>query len=163
MKGKVCQEFQEWLDCLPSGQLTDEVKQHLGVCPRCRKLFDSLAPLVQALSEMPAPVGLNDEKIRRLAAAAEKEARRVADRRTARHLACSILIGLPFVIAIHWLWLGLGSRALAELLSPILAQIFCILVIITSSLAAASLLGAVPLLWAGLRRIHERSFYDELK
>lgn len=163
MKGKTCREFQKWLDCLPSGPLAEGMKQHLCSCAQCRKLFDSLAPLVRALSEIPAPVKLNDEKIRRLAAAAEKEAHRVADRRTARHLVCNILIGLPFVIAIHWLWLGLGSRALAELLSPLLAQIFCVLVIITSSLAAASLLGAVPLLWAGLRKIHEGSFCDELK
>jgi hypothetical protein len=61
-------------------------------------------------------------------------------------------MGLPFIIAIHWLWLDLGSTALAELLSPLIAQIFSILVIVTSSLAAASLFGAVPLLWTGFRR-----------
>jgi hypothetical protein len=33
-----------------------------------------------------------------------------------------------------------------------MAQIFSIMVIITSSLAAALLFGAVPLLWTGLRR-----------
>jgi predicted anti-sigma-YlaC factor YlaD len=152
MKGKTCREFQEWLDCLPFCQPTEEMKQHLAACARCQRLFDSLAPLVQALSEIPTPVKLSDDKIKRLAAAAEKEALRVTDRRTGWHLARNILMGLPFIIAIHWLWLDLGSTALAELLSPLIAQIFSILVIVTSSLAAASLFGAVPLLWTGFRR-----------
>lgn len=163
MKGKTCREFQEWLGCLPFRQPTEEMKQHLAACPECRKLFDSLAPLVRALSEIPPPVKLSDEKIKGLAAAAEKEALRVTGRRTAWRLARNILTGLPFITAIHWLWLDLGSRALAGLLSPLIAQVFSILIIAASSLAAASLFGAVPLLWTGLRRNSLRSTCDELK
>jgi len=152
MKGKTCREFQDWLDRLPICLPTEEMKQHLAACAKCRRLFDSLAPLAQALSEIPTPAKLSEDKIKRLAAAAEKEAPRVAQRRTAWHLARNILMGLPFIIVIHWLWLEVGSRVLAELLSPLIAQIFSILIIVTSSLAAALLLGAVPLLWTGLRR-----------
>jgi predicted anti-sigma-YlaC factor YlaD len=152
MKDKTCREFQEWLDCLPNSQPTEEMKQHFADCTRCRKLFDSLAPLVQALSEIPPPAKLSDEKIKRLAAVAKKEAFRAANRRTVWQLSRNITMALPFIIAVHWLWLDLGSRALAARLSPLIAQIFSILIILTSSLAAASLFGAVPLLWTGLRR-----------
>lgn len=152
MKDKTCREFQEWLDCLPFSLPTEEMKQHLAACAECRKLFDSLAPLAQALSEIPSPVKLSEDKIKSLTVAAEKEALRVADRRTAWRLSRNILMGLPFIIAIHWLWLDLSSRVLAELLSPLIAQIFSILIIVTSSLAAALLFGAVLLLWTGLRR-----------
>lgn len=152
MKAKTCREFQEWLDCLPFSLPTEEMKQHLAACARCRKLFDSLAPLVRALSEIPTTATLSEDKIERLTAAAKKEALWVAEQRTAWRLSRNILMSLPIIIAIHWVWLGLGSRAVAELLSPVFAQIFSILVIITSSLAAASLFGAIPLLWTGLRR-----------
>jgi predicted anti-sigma-YlaC factor YlaD len=152
MKDKTCREFQEWLDRLPCSQPTAEMIRHFASCARCRKLYDSMAPLVQALSEVPSPAQLSDEKIKRLAAAAEKEALRVRDRRTAWNLARNILMALPFITAIHWLWLDMGSRVLAGLLSPLIAQVFSILVIITSSLAAALLFGAVPLLWTGLRK-----------
>jgi predicted anti-sigma-YlaC factor YlaD len=152
MKDQTCREFQEWLEGLPLSRPTAEMKRHFAACARCRKLYDSLAPLAQALSEVPSPAHLSAEKIRRFAAAAEKEALRVTDRRTAWNLARNILMALPFITVIHWLWLDLGSRALSELLSPLMAQIFSIMVIITSSLAAALLFGAVPLLWTGLRR-----------
>jgi predicted anti-sigma-YlaC factor YlaD len=59
MKGKTCQEFQEWLDCLPFSLPTEEMKQHLAACAECRKLLDSLAPIARALSEIPSPVKLS--------------------------------------------------------------------------------------------------------
>lgn len=152
MKNKTCREFQDWLGRLPFNLPTEEMKQHLAACVECRRLFDSLAPIAQALSEIPSPAKLSEDKIKRLTVAAEKEALWVADRRTAWRLSRNILMGLPFIIAIHWLLLGLSSRILAELLSPVIAQIFSILIIVTSSLAAALLFGAVPLLWTGLRK-----------
>ncbi len=152
MKEKNCPEFQAWLDRLPSSEPTEEMKQHFAACARCQKLFESLSPLVQALCEIPSPVKLSDDKIKKLTAVAEKEARRIADRKTAWELSRNIVMGLPFVMAIHWLWLGLGSKALAGILSPLIAQILTAVIIVVSSLAAALIFGAIPLLWATLRR-----------
>ncbi len=152
MKDKTCREFEEWLGRLPLSRPSEEMESHLASCPRCRKLFDSLAPLVHALSEIPSPVKLSEDKIKSLVTGAEKEALRMADRRTFWRLSLKILIGLPFIIFIHWIWLSLSSMVLAELLSPLIAQIFSTFIIITSSLVAALLLGAIPLLWTGLRR-----------
>ncbi|MDH7514102.1 MAG: hypothetical protein QHH14_14240 [Clostridiales bacterium] len=155
MKAKICPELEAWLDRLPLVEPSEEMKHHLATCRPCQELFDSLAPLATALSEIPSPARLSEEKMRNLVEAARKEALRLADRRTAWRLSRNILIGLPFIAAVHWLWLNLSSKVLAELLSPFAAQIFSVLFLVTSSLAAALLFAAIPFVWA-VRRENPR-------
>jgi|GEM_PF-2330745 len=162
MKTKICPEFEAWLDRLPFVELTEKMKQHLATCRPCQELFDSLAPLAGALSEIPSPTRLSEEKMRNLIDAARKEALRLADRRTAWQLSRNVIMGLPFIAAVHWLWLNLSSRVVGELLSPLAGQVFTVLFLVTSSLAAGLLFGAIPLVWAGLRENPKRSQPHEL-
>ncbi|MGB8952345.1 MAG: hypothetical protein WCC06_06740 [Candidatus Aminicenantales bacterium] len=158
MKTDACREFQDWLDRLPLSDLTDKMKQHLDVCGECRRQYALIAPVVKALSGVPLPEKLSEDSLKKFTIAAEQEALRRKSRKAALRMARSLLMGLPFVVAINWLWVRLGSTALTEFVSSDIAFVYSVVLLVGASLAAALIFGAIPLLWGHLQGHSPKEF-----
>lgn len=153
-----CREFREWLNRLPLREISGGLKRHLEVCGECRRKCEFITPVAAALSDLPGPTRLSEEHLKRFTAAAEKEAHRKANRKTVLRMVRSLLIGLPVVGAINWLWFNLGTWVLTDLVSPEIALIYSIMFFTAVSLTGALVFGSIPLLWGYLRRYYPKEF-----
>ena len=151
MKEEMCREFQAWLDGLPLNPISPELEQHRDECPECRRRYTLLSPLIEALMEAPPPKELSEETIKIFTTAAEKEYTRYSNRRSAFKVGLHTLIGLPFVAAINWLWIKLGSSLLTNIFSPDIARVYLILSLAAVTLITSLTLGSIPILWGRLR------------
>lgn len=151
MKEEMCREFQAWLDGLPLSPISPEWEQHKDECPECRKRYALLSPVIEALIETPASEKLSTAKIDKIISATEKEYTRSSNRRSACKVGLHTLFGLPFVAAINWLWIKMGSSLLTNIFSPDIARVYLILSLAAVTLITSLTLGSIPILWGRLR------------
>lgn len=147
----MCLQFQDWLDSLPKRPISEEFKRHLDVCTYCLRQYDLIGPVIKSLREIPSPEKLKENQLKRYLEAAEREYTRCTNRKAAFHMTCNILLGLPFVVLINWLWIKLGTRVLSDLISPDIALVYLILFLVGSSFFLMLIFGGLPLLWGRLR------------
>lgn len=151
MKEEMCREFQAWLDGLPLSPISPELEQHKDKCLECRRRYTLLSPVVKGLMETSPPKKLSEEKIKKFIIAAEIEHIRHSNRRSACKVGLHTLFGLPFVAAINWLWIKLGSSLLTNIFSPDIARVYLILSLAAVTLITSLTLGSIPILWGRLR------------
>ncbi|MFC2156785.1 hypothetical protein ACFLT9_02995 [Acidobacteriota bacterium] len=161
MKMNMCSDFNGWLDRLPQEPLSDEWSQHLKSCTDCRERYEQIGPIVEALLDIPAETELDEHKINKMALAAAQEAARLFKRRSAVKLTLNIILGLPFVLVINWVWFTLGSRILTETVSHTAAAVFTVVFLIGSSLILALILGTTPLLWGYYLRFSSKECWND--
>jgi len=152
MKTPLCREFQDWLDHLPDLALSKELKIHLETCPECRKKHAQYEPVIKALMDVPRPEKLSEAKIQKIISAAKKEGTRRENRMAALSMGIILALTLPIIGLLNWLLIRLGSHVLTDLLTAHAGQVYIILYLLAASLAAAAVLGSIPLLWGYLRK-----------
>lgn len=157
----MCSEFEGWLDRLPEEPMAEEWHRHLESCTDCRKRYEQIGPVVEALLAIPVDPELDEDKIDKMAHAAEREAARFSKKRSGLKLILNILMGLPFVLIINWLWFILGSRVLTETISHTAASVFTVVFLIGSSLILALILGTTPLLWGYYLRYSSKECWND--
>jgi len=153
MKNTLCSEFLEYLDILPQEGLSDELKQHLDSCPDCRREYARIAPMLKSLLQVPSPAELSEKKLEQLTAAAIKDDIRRSNRRSGFRVMFNVIIALPIVLGINWLWLTMGSSFLTRFISPDVARVFVITFLMAATCIAALTFGLIPILW-GFNRPH---------
>jgi len=151
MKNTLCSEFLEYLDILSQEGLSDELKQHLDSCPDCRREYARIAPMLESLLQAPSPAKLSEKKLEQLTAAAIRDDIRRSNRRSGFRVMFNVIIALPIVLGVNWLWLTMGSSFLTRFISPDVARVFVITFLMAATCIAALVFGLIPILWGSNR------------
>lgn len=156
MAAKCHEEYEEWLERLPRREPSPRFSRHMEKCDRCRKLYQSLDPVAQALSSLKDPARLSKRKLAELAGTAREVQAGQRKKLMAWKVSLVCLVSLPFIAAVNWLAAAAGYGVLAYI-SPALAKFFLVSFCVTAVILTGAVYASVPIMvgWFQNRKVKE--------